>query len=153
MARVRCISGPDLWAARRVLAHCYLGDWFVLYQVNAGPTFIMRVEFKIAISFFTSSTRSPLCLMLQLCQFSLGPMPQCHKNHSGSHHYVAAFKELQCCCCSCHLTIILFAAFKELQCLLLPLSASPTGPCSQQPGLLTTIFVVVVANICCANIQ
>ena len=137
MARVRCISGPDLWAARRVLAHCYLGDWFVLYQVTGRPTFsyfLSGLSLKWRPTpFLTSSNRSPLHLMLQLCQFSLSPMPQCHKNHSGSHHYVAAFKELQC--------------------LLLPLSASPTGPCSQQPGLLTTIFVVVVANICCANIQ
>jgi hypothetical protein len=34
--RCRAFSGPDLWAARRVLHHCYLGDWFVLYQVPPG---------------------------------------------------------------------------------------------------------------------
>merc|ERR1711974_111727 len=34
MARIRCMGGPDLWATRRVLAHCYLADWFVLYQLS-----------------------------------------------------------------------------------------------------------------------
>ena len=34
MAKIRCLSGPDVWATRRILAHCYLGDWFVLYQVT-----------------------------------------------------------------------------------------------------------------------
>ena len=34
MTRVRAFSGADLWAAKRVMEHCYLGDWFVLYQLS-----------------------------------------------------------------------------------------------------------------------
>ena len=34
VTRVRAFSGADLWAAKRVMEHCYLGDWFVLYQLS-----------------------------------------------------------------------------------------------------------------------
>ena len=34
LLRNRCFTHSDLSTCRIVLAHCYLGDWFVLYQLS-----------------------------------------------------------------------------------------------------------------------
>ena len=34
LLRSRCFSPSDLSTCKNVLAHCYLGDWFVLYQLS-----------------------------------------------------------------------------------------------------------------------
>ena len=59
LLRSRCFSHSDLSTCRSVLSHCYLGDWFVLYQLSKNSnTYFFRYLLKQLEKSFISKVRN-----------------------------------------------------------------------------------------------
>ena len=57
--KIRGFSTSDMATCKSVLSHCYLGDWFVLYQLSKNSnTYFFRYLLKIMDSSFTSQVRN-----------------------------------------------------------------------------------------------
>jgi len=57
--KIRGFSNSDMATCKSVLSHCYLGDWFVLYQLSKNSnTYFFRYLLKIMDSSFTSQAKS-----------------------------------------------------------------------------------------------
>jgi len=58
LLRSRCFSPSDLSTCKNVLAHCYLGDWFVLYQLSKNSnTYFFRYLLRHLEKSFVSKDR------------------------------------------------------------------------------------------------
>ena len=53
--KIRGFSESDISTIKSVLSHCYLGDWFVLYQLSKNSnTYFFRYLLKLMDASFTS---------------------------------------------------------------------------------------------------
>ena len=62
IVKTRGFSQADLSTCRNVLAHCYLGDWFVLYQLSKNSNIYF---FRYLLRYLEKSFDSQVCLTRQ----------------------------------------------------------------------------------------
>jgi len=59
LGRARAFSHSDLATCRQVLGHCYLGDWFVLYQLcKNSNSYFFRYLLRFLEKSFDSQGRT-----------------------------------------------------------------------------------------------
>ena len=62
IVKTRGFTQADLSTCRNVLGHCYLGDWFVLYQLSKNSNIYF---FRYLLRYLEKSFDSQVCLTRQ----------------------------------------------------------------------------------------
>ena len=60
--KIRGFTSSDMSTCKNVLSHCYLGDWFVLYQLSKNSnSYFFRYLLRLMDCSFAAQVRSDLC--------------------------------------------------------------------------------------------